>query len=168
MKREFSAGGIIYKKTEKDDVFWLVTKSAPSEFYPKAYWRLPKGWIDDEGGGEKPGPVARGERKVSEGELRSAALREVREEAGVEAKIVAKIGTEKYFLNKDGERILKFVTFYLMKWLNDMPEGPGFETPEVALLPFEKARKKMKHTLEKTVFDKAKQILDSGIQEFLI
>lgn len=166
--REFSSGGVVFRRVKEQEskrvkVLWLVTKSSPSKLYPHEIWRLPKGWIDDEGGGKKPGPAARGERKVNEGELQSAALREVKEEAGVEARIVAKIGTETRFFTSNGQRVMKFVTFYLMEWLRDLPEGPGFETSEVAWLSYEIARKRLSYSSEKKTLDKARQILEAGV-----
>ena len=170
--REFSSGGAIFKKLKVNTplksgkshelkVLWLVTKSAPSALYPKSIWRLPKGWIDDEG--EGPGPMARGMKKTSEEELQNAALREAKEEAGVEARIVTKIGTETRFFTSNGQRVMKFVTSYLMEWLKDLPEGLGFETSKVAWLSYEIARKKLSYSSEKRTLDKARQILEAGV-----
>lgn len=167
MKREFSSGGVVYKKDDSQSL-WLVTKSTPSELYPKGFWRLPKGWLDDTDGGKKTGPLARGDMRASEEVIRKAALREVKEEGGVKAKIIKKIGTEKYFSTIKGEKILKFVTFYLMEWLKDLPVGPGFETEEVSWLGFEEARKRLTHSGEKKILDKAHHLLSSGLQENLL
>ena len=87
----------------------------------------------------------------------------MKEEAGVEARIVAKIGTETRFFTSNGQRVMKFVTFYLMEWLRDLPEGPGFETSEVAWLSYEIARKRLSYSSEKKTLDKARQILEAGV-----
>jgi 8-oxo-dGTP pyrophosphatase MutT (NUDIX family) len=173
MEREFSAGGVVFKKYEIRntgyEIKWLVAKSKPSKDYPNNIWRLPKGWIDDENGGKNPGPTALGKIKAKEEELQEAALREVREEGGVEAKILNKIATERFFYtSKEGERILKFVTFYLMQWKENLPEGPGFETEKVEWLEYKDARKLLSHSGEKKILDKAKEVLDNGLQENLI
>ena len=167
MKREFSAGGVVFKKA-RSKVLWLVAKSSPSKKYPKDIFRLPKGWIDDEENGKKPGPLSRGERKLTEDELRSASLREVREEGGIEAEIIKKIGTERFLYIKEGERILKFVTFYLMEWVKDLLEGPGFETEKVEWLIYEDAKRKLTHSGEKKMLDRAHNLLSLGIQDDLI
>lgn len=165
VKREFSAGGVVFKK-EKGSLLWLITFSSSSELYPKSYWRLPKGWLDDENDGRKPGPLGKGEKKAKEKELQKAALREVAEEGGVEAKIVKKLGTEKiFFTRKSGEKILKFVTYYLMEHADDLAEGPGFETTEVKFVPFKKARELLKYEGEKKVLDRARKVLSSKAQE---
>lgn len=165
--REFSAGGVVFKKS-KDRILWLVTKSTPSEVIPKSTWRLAKGWLDDQKDIQKPGPLASGKKSATQVQIQKAALREVAEEGGVKAKIINKIGTEKYFWQVKEEMILKFVTFYLMEWQKDLPEGPGFETAEVKWLTFQKARKKLDYDREKKILDKAKDLLDKGIQEILI
>jgi len=172
MNREFSAGGVVFKKLKtqnsKFKTLWLVTKSAPSDLYPESYWRLPKGWLDDEEDGKKPGPLGSGEKKATDKDLKKAALREVKEEGGVKAKIVSKLGTGRFFFSSSGKKILKFVTYYLMEWIRDLPEGPGIETSEVAWLPYDEARKKLKHSGEKKVLDKAEAILESGIRNALL
>lgn len=153
--REFSSGGVIFRH-DKGKTLWFVRKTMANEMFPKSYWMLPKGWLDDSGEGI-PGPMASGKIKPKEEDLQKAALREVAEEGGIEAKIINKIGTFTYFysLPKRG-RIMKFVTFYLMEWARDLPEGFDFETSEVAWLPFEEALERLSFDREKEVLEKAK------------
>ena len=166
LKREFSAGGVVFKRS-KGKILFLITKSSPSERIPEAVWRLPKGWIDNKGE-ELPGEVASGQRRGSEEEIQKAALREVEEEGGGRAKILEKLGTVKLFFSLKGEKILKFVTFYLMGWLEDLPQGPGKETELTKWLRFEEAYKKLKYGSEKEVLSKASKTLERGIQENLV
>ena len=139
--REFSSGGAVFKK-EKNKTLWLVRATSPSKLFPNIYWTLPKGWIDE---GET---------------LEETAIREVKEEGGVEAKVVKKIETIKYFY-KHPERgnVLKFVTFFLMEWKSDLPEGFDEETSEVACLPFEDAYKKLSHSAEKQILKNANSLV---------
>ena len=131
----------------------------PSKLYPKIYWRLPKGWIDNKTP-DVSGPMASGKVKADEESLQKAALREVREEGGIEAGIIKKIGTEKYFFNApDKGKILKFVTFYLMEWVKDIPEGYDEETSEIAWMPFDEAYKILSFSGEKQMLKKAKELL---------
>ena len=72
--RRFSAGGVVYRQSlqshlKKPKTLWLVTKSKPSQLFPKSVWRLPKGWLDDRSEGRFPGPLASGEKKASEKEI---------------------------------------------------------------------------------------------------
>ena len=138
--REFSSGGVVFKKDK-----WLITKSSISNLYPKSVWRLPKGWIDEEE------------------TMEETAIREVKEEAGVEAKIIKKIETIKYFYNApDKGRILKFVTFFLMEWIKDLPEGFDGETLETKWLTFDKAYKLLSFSSEKQELKKAQEILNTN------
>lgn len=119
MKREFSAGGLVFKRLKTQDskfnILWLVRRPKPNEGYRgNLGWSFPKGWIDE---GEK---------------AEQAAVREVREEGGVEAKIIKKLSTVKiFFTDQNGEKVMKFITYFVMEWMRDLPEGPGWETEEV-------------------------------------
>lgn len=167
--REFSSGGVVFKKLkvnnplrgkgEKLKVLWLIAKTAASNLFPDPVWRLPKGWIDDKRQGV-PGPIASGKVRADETSLQSAAQREVGEEGGVEAKIIKKIGSTKYFYKMPGKgNILKFVTFYLMEHVRDLPEGFDGETSEVVWLPYDEAYKRLSFGREKEVLEKAKDSL---------
>jgi len=156
--RQFSSGGVVFKRNG-DDIFWLITRSSPSDLFPETFWRLPKGWIDNESP-DVPGPMASGKVKADEKSLQNSALREVSEEAGVKAKIIQKIGTEKYFFNHPTVgQIFKFVTFYLMEWVSDLPQGHDEETSEVVWLNFDEAYKKLSFSGEKQIFKKAKELV---------
>lgn len=168
IKRIFASGGVVYKNSNRR-VLWLVAQNSPSKDFPKIVWRLPKGRLDDEVGEDKPGPMARGEIKATELEIQKSAVREIGEEGGVDVRVVKKIGTEKYFYDsKQGFRIFEIVTFYLAKWLSDLKDGYGFETSEVLWLPYEDARQKLSYSGERKVLDKAKAILDMGVQNTLV
>lgn len=162
LQRQFSAGGIVFKK-EPGKILWLVTRSAPSKEFPKGFWRIPKGWIDNDSE-DAPGPVARGDKRANEEELQTAALREVREESGVIGKIVSKIGSFKYFLNLKDRKILKFVTFYLMEYVEKSEDGHDWETAEVSWLEFDEAYNILSFPREKEVLKKAKEILEKSKQ----
>ena len=164
VEREFSSGGVVYKpggadKKEGDRILWLIARNNPSKLYPNEIWRLQKGWIDDQDGGNHPGPISAGERKATEKDLQEGAIREVREEGGVIARIIKKIGTSRYFMNSTRGRVMKFATFYLMEYVKDAPEGFCFETSEIAWLPYDEAYKRLTFSNEKEVLRKAKDIL---------
>ncbi|MGA3291627.1 MAG: NUDIX domain-containing protein [Candidatus Microgenomates bacterium] len=160
LTREFSSGGVVFKK-EKGEALWLIRKTTSSDLYPKPYWMLPKGRIDDTEDDE-PGPMASGKVRADEDSLQKAAIREVSEEGGIEAKIIKKIGTIKYsFTHPVRGKILKFATFYLMEWQKDLPEGYDDETSEVAWLPIYDAVKKLSFSGEKQVTRDAQKLLAS-------
>lgn len=156
--REFSSGGVVYRKSGSQ-VKWLIAKNTPSKQFPNDIWRLQKGWIDDREVGDHPGPISSGEVKATEKDLQKGALREVREEGGVIAKIIKKIETSKYFMTSTRGRVMKFVTFYLMEYVKDAPEGFCFETSEIAWLSFEEAYKKITFSNEKKILKEASELL---------
>jgi len=95
---QVSAGGVVFRRTASDIEVVIV------HMVPEMRWQLPKGIID-------------------EGETtEEAAVREVREESGLEAKLVAPIETIEYWFtaDRDGERrrYHKFVHFYLMSYIS--------------------------------------------------
>jgi ADP-ribose pyrophosphatase YjhB (NUDIX family) len=158
MTRQFSSGGAVYKK-DGGSILWLVTKSTTSDLYPDAVWRLPKGWIDNEAP-DIPGLMASGRLKADEESLQKAALREVAEEGGVSAHIIQKIETIKYVFNSpDMGKILKFVTFYLMEFEQELPEGHDEETSEVAWLTFEDVKNRLSFSGEKQILSKAQELV---------
>ena len=112
MVREISAGGVVIRN--KDGSWWMATIELPSAppsasdaakrakiSTPKTLLCLPKGLVDP---GEKP---------------LEAALREVREETGITAVPIKKLGDSKYVYVRswgDGERVFKIVSFYLLRY----------------------------------------------------
>lgn len=136
VKREFSAGGVVFRH-EPEGILWLVVKPKGND-----KWRFPKGWI---------------EPKESSAQ---AALREVKEEGGVEAEILEKIGSEKYFFVQDKQRIFKTVVFYLMKYVQEAQDGLSWETEEIAWLPYGEAKERLAFDKEKEILEKAREILE--------
>jgi 8-oxo-dGTP pyrophosphatase MutT (NUDIX family) len=173
MKREFSAGGVVFKKVEEEGrhtkILWLVAKNKANKDYPDEIWRLPKGWLDDSNGGKKPGPMASGVKRASTDQIIETAVREVLEEGGVEVKVVKKIATDNYFYtDKEKNKVSKFVTYFLMEWIQDFKDGFGEETEEVKWMEHDKAKEKLSYQREKNVLESAKAVLDTGVQGNLI
>lgn len=131
MKREFSAGGIVFNKAGQ---VLLVQHSS------NKHWSFPKGQIE----------LGKSSKET--------AIREVKEEGGVEAEIIDKVGNSKYVYTKDGEKIFKVVTVYLMKYVSGDIEDHDWEvsdivwfTPEAALkqLTFSQDKDLLRIALEK-------------------
>lgn len=93
MKLEFSAGGIVYKKTKKGVKILFILD-------PFSKWAFPKGHIE-----------------VGE-EKEIAALREIEEEAGIaikDLKVVKDLGAMDYWFKEKGDSIHKEVNFFLIE-----------------------------------------------------
>ena len=97
-RKQVSAGGAAFRETDGRLEVALVL------MIPEMRWQLPKGIIDP---GETP---------------EHAALREVREEAGIECELIEPIETIEYWFvdSRSGTqvRIHKFVHFYLMRYVS--------------------------------------------------
>jgi len=143
-KKEISAGGVVYKK-ENNKIFVLLINPRSRDFGPpEDYWTFPKGKQDKEGE-----------------DLKAVALREVREEGGVNAQIEAELGYVKYFRNWHGDQAFKLVHHFLMKYLDGNTEDHDQEVATAAWFPLEEAEAKLKFDTDKEIFTKAKKILDS-------
>lgn len=75
---------------------WWFAATRP-QGKPKGTWVLPKGLVD-------PGESTP-----------ETALREVKEETGIDAALVEKLGDVRYTYTWEGERIFKIVSFFLMR-----------------------------------------------------
>jgi 8-oxo-dGTP pyrophosphatase MutT (NUDIX family) len=139
-KNEVSAGGVVYRTSESGGVEVLVSKHSG---YHK--WVLPKG-------------------RVEEGEtLDETAVREVEEEVGVKAKILAPINPpEEYVYVFNGERIFKKVQYFLMEYVSGSISSHDFEMEDVKWVDFSQAIELMGYDGAKNVLKKAQDLLEKN------
>jgi len=109
-------------------------------------WALPKGRID-------PGETAA-----------ETAVREVREETGVEGRLVAKLGDVRYtytakWEGASGERIFKIVSFFLLRAgrgrIGEIHEEMQIEVAEARWLPLDEAPRLLSYGGERQMAAKA-------------
>ncbi|MEJ0021825.1 MAG: NUDIX domain-containing protein [Candidatus Doudnabacteria bacterium] len=140
-KREISAGGVVYKK-QKGQIFVLMIMPTGRKYGPpEGYWAFPKGKIDE------------GEDK------RHAALREVKEETGVQAKIMEDLSYVKFFRNYD--QTLKFVHYFLMEYALGKLADHDREVAKVKWFKLSEIESHLKWPADKEVFERAKKILEN-------
>lgn len=132
LKREFSAGGIVFN----DDGQVLLIQSEKN-----SYWVFPKGHIEEGQTGKE------------------AAIREVKEEGGVEAEIVNKAGDSRYIYTLHGERIFKVVVFYLMKYISGDPKDHDWEVKDAKWFGPQEALKTLKFSKDKELLQNALEML---------
>ena len=84
-----------------------------------------------------------------------AALREVREEAGVEARAVEKLGDV-----RDGRRIAKVVSFFLLEYVAGEPAEHDHEVEEARWMPLEEAAQALTYKGEREMAARALGRLD--------
>jgi 8-oxo-dGTP pyrophosphatase MutT (NUDIX family) len=168
MIREFSAGGVVLRRmsgawhiaviepqkeaseTVREEVSAEGDAKKRRPASVKTVLALPKGLID---AGENPAETA---------------LREVREETGVTATLIRKLGDTKYVYVRswgDRQRVFKVVSFYLLRYqsgrIDDVTPEMRVEVRRALWLPLEEAAKKLAYGGERQVARKAQEYLES-------
>jgi len=98
-----------------------------------------------------------------EGEsAQEAAQREVREETGLEAAPVEKLGDIRYWYARDGERVLKIVSFFLFRYRSGRLADHDHEVEEALWIPLEEAPERLAYRGEKDMAQTALSRLAKG------
>jgi 8-oxo-dGTP pyrophosphatase MutT (NUDIX family) len=84
-----------------------------------------------------------------------AALREVREEAGVEARLIDKLGDVRYWYMRDGRRIAKVVSFFLLEYLRGEVSEHDREVEDARWLALEDAARQLTYKGERDMASRA-------------
>ena len=127
MKREFSAGGVVLR--DGGEVAVVTPR--------RGVLALPKGHPD-------------GEETLEE-----AATREVREETGLVARPVERLGEVRYWYTFRGARVLKSVTFFLFDYVSGSVEDHDDEVESAEWIPLEKAPELLSYKGEREMAEKA-------------
>ena len=131
---EISAGGVVLKKER----MVLLTRRNED-------WQFPKGRVE------------KGER------IEETAVREVREETGVEARIVKPLGRINYWYYREGRRIYKTVHFFLMEAVRENWKQRDSEMDEVRWFNLEDAVKKISYRNERDILERANKEMERDI-----
>ena len=138
---QVSAGGVAFRMNEGSAEVAIVAMK------PSRRWQLPKGIID-----------------AGESE-EQAALREVREEAGIECEMLEKIETIEYWYVGDQKggrvRYHKFVHFFLLRYLSGETEDHDHEIAEARFVSMDEAVEMLAFKSEKEVVKKASELIDA-------
>ena len=92
----------------------------------------------------------------------AAALREVREETGVDATIRAQLGDVRYVYQRSGRRIAKVVRFYLMERTGGSLEDHDHEVEVARWVPLEEAADTLSHAGEREMVQRALSAMANG------
>ena len=134
-----SAGGVAFRDVEgRKDI--AVIRSAR-----ESRWQLPKGIID-------PGETEE-----------QAALREVREEAGINCELIRKIDAIDYWYvdrwSSEPVRVHKYVHFFLMRYASGEISDHDHEVDEVRWAPLAEAVELLAFPAEQKIVEKAKVMI---------
>ncbi len=88
-----------------------------------------------------------------------AAVREVREETGIEARIEESLGETRYFYVWEGVRVRKTVHFFLMRATGGDPSDRDDEMEDVRWFPLDRALKRAAYRGEREVLTRAAEHL---------
>ena len=92
-----------------------------------------------------------------------AALREVREETGLEATPVEKLGDVEYwYVRPGGTRVFKVVSFFLLRYRSGNVEDHDHEVEEALWIPLEEAPTRLAYRGEKDIAKTALSRLAKG------
>ena len=83
------------------------------------------------------------------------AAREVREETGVEARIVERLGDVRYRYRRGGVRVFKTVGFYLCDYVSGDTADHDHEVEEARWVPLERARTELTYPGEREMIERA-------------
>ena len=135
MQKEHSAGGIVFRE-DNGQVAVLVTQSSAHDG-----WIFPKGHLEH-------------------GETSSdAALREVKEETGVDARILERVGTIRYGFRVRGRQIAKTALFYLMEYIGGKTSDESPEVRAVTWVPLGQVAGTLSFANEAGLWAKAQGLL---------
>ena len=141
MKLQFSAGGVVVKGDK-------VLVSQHSQHHG---WVFPKGLI-----GDHPSTSSGQVRKETK---ENTALREVKEETGVEAKILKPLSPVAYWFKLESDTIKKTVYYFLMEYTGGDITKHDHEMENVEFLPIDKVEERLTYKSDKNVWEEARKLL---------
>jgi 8-oxo-dGTP pyrophosphatase MutT (NUDIX family) len=91
-----------------------------------------------------------------------AAQREVREETGLDAELVEKLGDIRYWYARGGQRVMKIVSFFLFRYRSGDVADHDHEVEEALWIPLEEAPGRLAYQGEREMAESALSRLAEG------
>jgi 8-oxo-dGTP pyrophosphatase MutT (NUDIX family) len=137
---EFSAGGVVVNDHGEAIVIVPTRRAADGS----KVLALPKGHPD---GTETP---------------QDAALREVREETGVDAELVGPLGDVRYWYQRGGRRVAKVVQFFLFRYTAGSLDDHDAEVENARWMPLGEAAESLTYAGERDMASRALSRIAEG------
>ncbi len=142
--REFSAGGLVYRR--RGEEYAVILAARRHSHTGELVWTIPKGHVES---GES---------------TEAAAVREVREETGIEAVVEIPLGDVTYWYARRDEhgqplRIFKRVRFFLMRAVGGRFRDRDQEMDAVRWVPLADAETTAAHENERALVRRARGLL---------
>lgn len=136
-RKVVSAGGIVIWRYN-NDIFVCVVKRRN-----KGVWIIPRGRVE------------------KNENMEETVIREIKEETGIEAKIIKKIGVINYSFYSPKDKVVydKSVHFYLLKLENQLDFSPNEEIEERLWISLSNVKDILSYEAEKKIIDKVKNFL---------
>jgi 8-oxo-dGTP pyrophosphatase MutT (NUDIX family) len=138
--RATSAGGVVHRTVDGQHEIALVHRRAP------VLWALPKGTPD---AGET---------------IAETALRETREETGLEVEIERELRSIRYFFVRGTTRFHKTVHFFLMRPMGGSTDAHDAEFDEVRWVSLDEALALLTHATERSVVEQAAAVVEAAAE----
>jgi 8-oxo-dGTP pyrophosphatase MutT (NUDIX family) len=143
-KTQVSAGGVVFRRSEGRTEVALISVGEQNR------WQVPKGLVD---AGESP---------------EDAALREAREETGLDAELVVPIEKIEYwyFSTERGARVRfhKFVHFYLLRFTAGDVRDHDHEVNEARWIEIGEAIGMLAFKGERAIVERAREMIESELE----
>jgi 8-oxo-dGTP pyrophosphatase MutT (NUDIX family) len=139
-----SSGGVVFRQPGATCEVALI-RVARADGHA---WTLPKGWVE------------KGE------DLEQTAVREVREETGLQAKVLRKLGeiTYEFYAKPERSRVLKTVHVFLLECLGGDTAEHDDEVEEVRWFTLDEAVRTLTYKNEREMLEKAIGLIQGGGQ----
>jgi 8-oxo-dGTP pyrophosphatase MutT (NUDIX family) len=139
VREQVSAGGVVFRRDNERIEVVIIAVGGNNR------WQLPKGLVEKD---EKP---------------EIAAVREVREEGGIDGEVVEHIETVEYwFAGLDGGERVRFhkrVHFYLLRYLSGDTSNHDWEVNEARWVPIDHAKHQLAFDNERRVVERARELI---------
>jgi 8-oxo-dGTP diphosphatase len=134
MRKEFSAGGVVFRVQQGRLLILLCQHSQNHS------WGFPKGLVGDH---------------VENESVEATALREVKEETGADGEILSTLEPVEYWYSYHGMKTHKTVQYFIMKYLGGDITQHDYEMENVEWVEFEQVHSQLTHEADREVFQKA-------------